>query len=170
MNLKRLPTLCFLCVLLAMPVLLTGCLFGGGSPRAWNVSLVKKTPATITVDLIGVSKSDKSDWAGYDLNKYWSPGDFRRKEADKVTFENLEEGVPVTLSIKDPQWDKWFSHGATELLVIAYLPGNWPGGADDPRRKFLPLSRKDWDAKKNTLEIEIQNTRIHVLTPQINRD
>src|SRR5262249_20125741 len=112
MNLKRLLTVLRLAVILGLPVLLTGCLFGGGNPKPWNVSLVKKTPATITVDLIGVSKSDKSDWAGYDLNKYWAPGDLRRKEADKVTYENLEEGVPVTLSINDAQWEKWFSHGA----------------------------------------------------------
>ncbi|HSU54464.1 MAG TPA: hypothetical protein VLT36_10420 [Candidatus Dormibacteraeota bacterium] len=149
----------------AVCVLGTGC-HSTPKPKAWNVVLTKTTPATVRVDLIGVSRTDKSDWTGYNLNEYWKPDDRRRKDADKISFENLELNQRVKVDRKDPQWEKWFSHGVNELLVIADLPGDFSGGADDPRRKFLPLNKKAWDASpKDTLDIEIQQTLIKILTP-----
>lgn len=174
MNLNRLQGLLYSVGLLAMPCFLgTGC-HSVPKPRAWNVSIVKETPATIDVDLIGVSSLEKPDWANYNLNEYWNnPNDPRRKEAqqsgDLVSF-GLKKGEASVLKIDDPHWKKWFSHGASELLILARLPGSFSGGADDARRKFLYLGKSDWDAHKKTIEIEVQNTRIRVLTPQIPRD
>jgi hypothetical protein len=151
----------------------TGC-HSVPTPKAWNVSIVKETAATIDVDLIGVSSLEKSDWANYNLNDYFNnPNDPRRKEAlqsgDLVTFA-LKKGEASVLKIDDAHWKKWFTHGASELLILAKLPGVFSGSGDDPRRKFLYLGKSDWKAQKKTIEIEIQNTRIRVLTPQVPRD
>lgn len=172
MNLNRLRALGWS---LAMAVFV--CFCGAGchsvpTPKAWNVSIVKETAATIDVDLIGVSKLEKSDWQNYNLNSYWdNPNDPRRNEArqngDLVTFA-LKKGEPSMLKIDDPHWKKWFSHGATELLVLARLPGAFSGGADDPRRKFLHLGRSEWEAKKKTIEIQIGSyiRPLTIYTPQ----
>jgi len=174
MNVNRLRALSWsLSLLLFVSFCGAGC-HSVPKARAWNVSVVKETAATIDVDLIGVSSLEKPDWGNYNLNEYWNnPNDPRRKEAlqsgDLVTFA-LKKGEPSVLKIDDPHWKKWFGHGASELLILARLPGSFSGGSDDARRKFLYLGKSDWDAHKKTIEVEIQNTRIRVLTPQVPRD
>jgi len=51
-------------------------------------------------------------------------------------------------------------------MLIARLPGRFEGGASDPRRLFIPLGKKEWKAKGKTIEIQIQDTLIRVMTPQ----
>ena len=156
---------CQLALLVGLVGLLTaGC--ASKKPQPWNVSLTKTTPATIQVDLIGVRMGDKAEWAGRSINEYWSPGSKVREEADKLTY-SLKMGEPVVVKSTDTKWKEWFAHGANELLIIANLPGEFPPGGEDPRRKFLPLRSKDWSPeKKNTIEIEVKQTGIRVLTPQ----
>ena len=150
--------------LLLSSVLVGGC--GGApkpKPRPWNISINKTTPATIEVDLIGINALDRPAWEGYDIDKYWSPGDQRRENADKVTV-HLQTGTPWTLSREDPRWQRWLDRGATQLLLIANLPGHFSGPLD-PRRNFLSLDKKAWKAKDATLQIEVEDTMVHVLTP-----
>jgi len=143
----------------------TGC--ASKKPQPWNVSIKKTTPATIQVDLIGVRLGDKAEWAGRNITEYWSPGSKVREEADKLSYNDLEMDKPVVVAETDPKWKDWLAHGAQELLIIANLPGQFPPGVEDPRRKFLPLRKKDWEpTKKRTLEIEVKQTGIRVLTPQ----
>jgi hypothetical protein len=105
-------------------------------------------------------------WSGLNITEYWGPGSKVRSEADKVSY-SLKTGETVVFSSTDPKWKEWVAHGAQELLVIANLPGEFPPGTGDPRRTFLPLRAKDWrPEKKSTLEIEVMQTRIQVLTPQ----
>jgi hypothetical protein len=164
MNLGRNSLMSVLIIGLA-GLLVTGC--ASNNPRAWNVSLVKTTPATIRVDLIGIRLGDKGEWSGLDMNKYWSAGAKEREEAEKISY-NLKLGEETVLAINDPKWKDWLSRGANELLVVADLPGDFSGRGDDPRRKFLPLRSKDWDPdKKNTIELEIKQTGIRVKTRQI---
>jgi hypothetical protein len=157
----RLATLLSVGVVLLAP----GC--ASKRPQAWNISMTKTTRATIQVDLIGIPLQDKPQWQAQNISQYWEPNSRVRDEADKLSFD-LELNKPVVLEAKNPKWQQWFDHGAKELLIIANLPGsNFPPGAGDPRCKFLPLRKKDWEpSKKNTLEIEVQQTRIHVLTPE----
>jgi hypothetical protein len=146
---------------------------GCGTPRpkpvAWNVTVVKKTPATITVDLIGITPSEKSGWEGYSMDKYWQdPQDLRRKDADKIT-QLLELNKPWVVPRDDPMWQRWLSRGATELMVLADLPGHWPAGVADPRRKFFTLNKKAWNAHDATLEFEVLDTDVRAMTPEVPR-
>jgi len=157
------------CVILNLGMLITvlalfacGCQTG---PQPWNLSIKKTTPSSIQVDLIGVPESDKPSWEGYDMTKYWSDGDLRRSEADKLT-QTMQMGHPWIISLDDPKWNEWLDRGASELMIIANLPGTLPSGSADPRRLFIPLDKHAWKAKNGTLEFEVQDTIIQVLTPR----
>ena|SRR3990172_3311403 len=149
---------------LLVPVLLitAGCKSGPPivRPVPWTVVITKTTTASIEVDLIGVTEKQKQFYAGLAMDAYWKSGSQVRKDADKIS-KALEKDKPWTLDSGDPQWAKWFSRGVTELLVVANLPekrGHW--------QEALCLDKKCWKADKNTLEIEVQNTMVRVLTPQ----
>ena len=143
-------------------VAVAGCASG---PKPWNLSINKTTSASIQVDLVGVTESEKPYWQGYDIDRYWTDGDLRRKNAQPLS-QILKLGQPWVVPATDPHWRTWLGRGDTSLLIIANLPGHFDPGAADPRRLFLPLSKKAWDAKNNTLEIEVQDTLIQVNTPQ----
>jgi len=141
--------------------MLTGC--GTPGPRSWNLSITKNTTASIQVDLIGITESEKPYWEGYNLDKYWSDGDLRRKEAQPLT-EFLVKGKAWEIPKTDPKWKEWFDRGDTQLLIIAQLPGNFDAGPADPRRIFVPL-QPVYNAKDDTLEIEVLSSMVHVITP-----
>lgn len=146
--------------LLSVTLLVAGCGTSQPKPVAWNISVTK--PAPIEVDLVAVTAREKSRFEGYALDKYWSPNDEERKSADKVTSQPTESW---TITKKDPKWKSWLGRRVVGLFVIANLPGNFEGGAD-PRREYLPLDKNHWDAKKQTLEIEVKENRILILTPE----
>src|SRR5438445_10837380 len=60
-------------------------------PKAWAVKITKKTPASIEVDLIGVTELEKPKWEGYSLDEYWKPDDPMRKNADKITMSLVRD-------------------------------------------------------------------------------
>jgi hypothetical protein len=150
--------------LVALVSVLAACQSTRPQPRAWDLVVNKRTPASIQVDLIGVSDIEKPAWEGYDVDRYWTPGDSRRANADKLT-KNLPTGQPWIVSHDDPRWRDWLNHGATELLVMANLPGRFAPGPTDPRRIFIPLDRKRWNTKSGRLEIEVQDTIIRPISP-----
>src|SRR5882672_9248938 len=82
-------------LLLAIAIIGVGC-FGGSKikPKAWTVSIVKtNTPASIEVDLIGITEEEKPEWEGYPIDKYWTPGDQKRADATDKWTRSLEMGV-----------------------------------------------------------------------------
>jgi len=146
-------------------VAVAGCK-GTPKPVAWNLHLVKKTPAVIEVDLIGVTPLEKSSWESYSMDSYWrDPEDSRRKNADKLT-KALDLNEPWIIPRDDPKWQSWLKRGATELLVVADLPVRSESGTADPRRRFFPLDKKAWDADKKTLDFEIWDTLVRSMTPE----
>src|SRR3989442_9676076 len=106
---------------------------------------------------------------GVKPDDYWKPNNSIRNGAKKVS-KILETGTPWVLDRSDPIWNEWFSYGATELMIMANLPGGGDNTSFDRRRVFLPLDKKLWKAKNKTLQIEVQDQFIRVLTPQKPRD
>jgi hypothetical protein len=151
-------------LLIALSLILAACQSTRPSPRAWDLMITKTTPASIEVDLVGVSEIEKLAWQGYDLDQYWAPGDSRRANADKLTM-SLPNDQPWVVSKDDPHWRSWLNHGATELLILANLPGHFDPGPTDPRRIIIPLDKNRWKTKGGKLEIEVQDTIVRPLTP-----
>lgn len=138
-----------------------GCGTPKAKPVAWNLSFKKTTPASIVIDVVGVSPMDKAHLASINVESYWKSD--LRKELTKVTAQ-LPTGEPWILPMTDPIWNKWRSYGANELMVMATLPCK---DCDDRRRIFVPLDKNAWkNVKNHTLEFEVQDQWIHVLTPQ----
>lgn len=149
-------------------VLGSGC---GSTPttpkgKPYNISITKTTPASIEVDLIGVSPLEKPMFQGKSIDEYWLPGDPLRKGLvegrDRLTVQ-LKMGEPWVLDRKNKIWKTWIKgRGVNELLLIANLPGTFKGGPADPRRLFIPLG--GWKGK--TIQIEVREAQIVPLTPR----
>ncbi|MEX2217767.1 MAG: hypothetical protein WD749_03325 [Phycisphaerales bacterium] len=116
------------------------------------------------VDLVGVNPTDAERLRSYSVSDYFSGSDPVRADADRKTlaFTAAKPG-PQTLSLKDPVWKTWSSHGATELVVLANIPGVGGSGPNDRRRLVLPLSTDRW--KGSDIEIEIQRSGVVCRTP-----
>jgi hypothetical protein len=135
----------------------------GGRPVAWNISITKKTTASIEVDLIGVAnKNEESFLNGLSAEDYWKPDSQIRKDAEKLgnkLTKFLQVDQPWIVQRTDPQWQAWLNRGVFELFVIARLPeasGDW--------KVVLPVGKKAWDAKHHTLEIVVVDSGVSVQT------
>lgn len=161
---KNISNLGLLMLCAAFALSITGCKSApNGNPKAWNLSITKKTTASIEVDLIGVaSKNEETFLSGLSRDEYWKPDSQVRKDADKLgnkMTKFLQEGKPWLISRDDPQWQSWLNRGVYELYIIARLPeasGDW--------KVPLPLDKKAWVAKNKTLEIVVVDSGISVQT------
>ncbi|HEX4263451.1 MAG TPA: hypothetical protein VH597_03855 [Verrucomicrobiae bacterium] len=150
-----------LCALVLAVALATGGCKSAPKPVPWNVSITKTTPASIEVDLVGVTESEKHFIDGLSMDSYWPNSPVRRDAEKNMMTKILKTNEPWLITRDDPHWEKWTKRGVTTLYVVANLPvpnGLW--------KVALPLDKKSWDAKNHTLEIEIQNTLIRVNTPE----
>lgn len=173
MNRAQTQTITHLSLLLAaVSLLASGC--GTATPPPtrgkvinWNIQLTKQTPASITVDLIGINKSEDAYWRrGVKPDDYWNPNKpVRRQAQDRRVTANFETNSVWVLTREDPMWNKWAQYGSYELLLIANLTGNHSNDEFDPRRLFLLLGKNEWQAKHKTIDIEILDGQIRVVTP-----
>jgi hypothetical protein len=158
-----------------MAAVLTGC--GSckpgkpGPPGQYTIEVAlddSLRSSSVLVDLVGVNPSTLPRWEAYDMGKYWREGDPMRRDADKVVL-NFVSGQSLTNSLvsTNPQWDKWKATGATQLMVLADLPGTQASrpGSQDPRRLSLPLDECSWPSKTKTLKVLVQRSGMVVLTP-----
>jgi hypothetical protein len=166
MNLIKWKMVANLAVLLVVPSIL-GIGMGCRSMR-WNVSTTKVTPASVEVDLVGVTPSDEPYWKNMKPDDYWKPDNSMRSGATKVTTR-FQSGHTWVLREDDPIWKTWLDRGVNQLMVIANLPGSYDNSLFDRRRLFLPLKSKAWRAKDRTLEVEIQDEFVKALTPSKTR-
>jgi hypothetical protein len=154
--------ICLLALCASVAIAAVGCKSSPtGKPVAWNVSITKKTTASIEVDLIGVATKDEESFlSGLSREDYWKPDSQIRKDTDKLgnkLTKFLQEGQPWIIDRKDPQWKAWLNRGVFELFVVARLPeatGDW--------RIRLPLGKKIWGAK--IIEIVVVDSGISVRT------
>jgi hypothetical protein len=122
---------------------------------------------TIEVDLVGVSESEMPQWKGYAMSAYWSPGDKLRTGGARHELRFSQTTASRrTLSRDDPIFDTWQEKTAGWLFVLADLPDvpEPAPGEPDPRRMILPLNRKAWKLKKDTITITVKSGQL-VCTP-----
>lgn len=155
---------------LAVGVLASGCGSAGhksGKPVAWNLKIKKTTAASVEVDLIGVSPSEDAYWRrSVKPDDYWNSSKPIRKQAQsRMKSTRFESGDVFELKAEDPIWKQWKGYGTSELLVMANLPGKYSNDESDPRRLIVPIGKNEWLAKEKTLELEVLDGQIRVLTP-----
>jgi hypothetical protein len=137
-----------------------------GTPVAWNIKLVKTTTSSVEVDLIGISISEDSYWSkSVKPDDYWNPSKPIRSQAESRAWSTRFETAPVSiLKIDDKIWNQWLGYGASELLILASLRGRYSNDENDPRRLILDIGKNHWQAKDKTLELEVLDGQIRVLT------
>jgi hypothetical protein len=158
------PTLFRTVLLPALLITLLIGTVGCGTPKqkpvAWTIKITK--PVSVEVDVVAVTTREKPRLESYSVDKYWSPDDLERKNAIKLTSP-LQSATWV-IDRKDPTWKKWLGRSVTGVYVIANLPGAFE--SPDARREYLTLDKGKWNATKQTLEIDVQENRIQIVTPE----
>ena len=163
-------------LLLALWLLVvTGCKSGPSSPKLRNYDVKVNLDSilvdkSVVVDVIGVNSLEFEQWQSYSISAYWSENDALRRNSSSVrhTF-TFSPSNPLSQSIsgKDPIWLEWKKINANKLIVIGDLPmsrSDAPGG-QNPARKILSLNAHDWKRGSKTLEIQVQESGLRILTP-----
>ncbi len=162
---------------LACLMILVGSAAGCSGMGRYNVIVRRDSKlgnATVTVDLVGVNQSEHDQYYQYSMRKYWSPGDWKRQDADKhvIAFEQ-RSGSREVFSKTHAKWQEWKKKRATYMFVLADLSGiveDQPGDAD-PRRQIVPLDKSRWKWKywflpvMPDIEILIKPSGITLVTP-----
>lgn len=112
--------------------------------------------ASVQVDVIGVTGSNRSAMENVPISKYFQAGNPLRQnvQAMSMRFGNAQ---PVSQSVdrNSPLWRAWMDKKSQSLVIMADVPGvfdDLPGEAD-PRRKILLLTGKEAAAGEVHLEI-----------------
>ena len=101
------------------------------------------TSSSVLVDIVGIGPNNQA-LKLTPVSKYWQGGAGQSKADAKSYRFGPNSPQNYTLAAGDPIWKRWHDMGATEVMVIADLPGvfaDMPGDAD-ARRKILPMSSK----------------------------
>jgi len=158
---------------------MTGC----RTAPPWTLELTAKTSAPVRIDVVGINYNEKADWAAIPVDDYWTNGVIR-KHADRLTFRlvdgkfNLEEAtVPaaaeglsgqgtsvLAVTRTNAVWRAWAKANAVCFVVIGDFGWSSPA-TPDPRKRIWPLTSKYWDAENLTLQIEVQDKQVKMLTP-----
>jgi hypothetical protein len=152
-------------------------------PRAWNVKITARTQHSVRVDLVAFNRTQVAYWQGLQVDDYWVADSSARHGVDRLTFEVVggqarladalgveasgvaQDGtMTVTVPRNHPIWKKWLDRNSVGLAVVGGFPGG-AGAGPDQRKVLAPLFRKCWDARKQTLELEILDNRIDLITP-----
>lgn len=150
--------------------------FGGCAtaphPQAYAVRVTLDKPlvgSSVQVDLVGVNQTDLPKWQNYSVTQYWQPDNPFRRDAQKYAMQfSINTANTQVLLNNDPHWSGWLSTGASQLVIIADLPGvitDQTGNAD-PRRLILPLDRAAWPKNVNTIDILVQESGLRLMTPR----
>jgi hypothetical protein len=118
---------------------------------------------SVEVNLVGDTRRLYAGWGVYPDNQYWGPNDPLRREAQSggrvyVMVLSADDPKPKELSRTDPIWSKWRAAGATQLFVLAFLPGARPEsgrGGGDPQRLIFPLDNCRWKGV-DTLDVTVE--------------
>lgn len=116
----------------------------------------------VVVSLNGVTAGELNIWKTYSVDDFFGPQNQLRsgiaKDGELVFDVAKSERVKV-LQPDDAAWKRWKEQGATELVVMAYIPGlsNPPAGsaAGDPRRQVVPLSQCLWANPQEPIRLQV---------------
>jgi hypothetical protein len=159
-----------------LALVLCSLVFGGCAtvphPRAYAIRVTLDKPlvgSSVQVDLVGVNATDLPKWQNYSVTQYWQPDNPLRRDAQKYAMQfSINTPNTQVLLDNDPHWAEWLPTGASQLVIIADLPGviTDQAGNADPRRLILPLDRAAWGRDVNTIDILVQESGLRLMTPR----
>lgn len=130
------------------------CLVGCGGPRAYDLQVTRDASladTSIAVDVVGAGTSLTETLSQVRVSEYFAPGNRLRAGVERKTLRFVDDGEQVqVLERNDPIWDTWMDQGATHLVVMANLLGDFEdrAGSADDRRLVLPLARDRWRGRE----------------------
>ncbi len=157
---------------LALLALLLGGCASTPAPRAYGIKVSldgSLIGTSVQVDLVGVNElADLPKWQSYSVTDYWQPNNPFRRDARKYTmqFSRDKPNTKILLPI-DSHWAEWLQTGASQLVIVADLPGALTDqmGNADPRRLIIPLDKAAWARDVETIEILVQESGLRLMTP-----
>ena len=121
--------------------LLTGCSSGLNTVNLQGSASV--AASSVQVDVVGINANNQTLKA-IPVPQYWR-GASAPYRADIKSFRfGPNSPQTYTIAATDPIWKHWHDTGATDVMVVADLPGvfaDLPGDADQ-RRKIIPIKSK----------------------------
>jgi hypothetical protein len=166
-----------LCAALTLLVL-TGC---DDTVAPWDLQLTARSDASIRIDVVAFNLNTKQEWLALNQDEYWAANNAVRASANRLTFkmvgrkftleeakvrgadlpnakQGLTEGAStLTIPRGHPIWQKWLDNKAVGLAIITQIPA---------AKKIAPLWGKCWKTNERTLQFEVQDGRIEVITLQ----
>lgn len=107
----------------------------------------------VFIHLIPLTEQNRLSLESMPVDSYWQYGPTtRRAPIDRPQstrmFELSADAPDATLSKQDGVWQAWRDAGARDLLILSSRPDppSDTGGADDPRRRLIPVAARGWKA------------------------
>jgi hypothetical protein len=126
----------------------------------------------IEVVITALNKQEGGYLSQYPMSRFFAPGDTERSGLKRFVMQfgpNQPTNQTFSPDVKEQwkqNWDAWLNHGATDLFVMAFLPGRFddkPGNLD-ARRQIVPLGKCHWKPNQ-AIEFELTPAKLELLTP-----
>ena len=133
----------------ALAAVLCGCASQGVQPHSYEIRVDSSLKdASMEIHAIGVNPVESARFAEMSISDYWKAGNPVRMSntPQKVKF-NFPSSGAMKLSSNSPIWAQWMSRGATDIVFITDLPGDYEDkrGNSDRRRIILPPDSSCWE-------------------------
>jgi hypothetical protein len=119
---------------------------------------------SVQIDIVGVNEAERQRWVDKSVDEYWRSGDPLRSTPDKAVMTFRPDELSKTLAASDPLWSKWIGKGATDMVIMGYIPGVIGSGATDSRRLVLPMDRCKW-ADDQPIQVLVGRNGLNLMTP-----
>lgn len=127
----------------------------------------------IEVVITALNKQEGDYLSQYPMSRFFAPGDTERSGLKRFVMQfgpnqpTEQTFSPAVREQWEQNWKAWENRGATELFVMAFLPGRFddkPGNLD-ARRQIVPLGKCRWEKPDQLLKFELTPAKLELLTP-----
>ena len=131
-----------------------------------------KDKPRIEVVITAMNDEEGKRFAASAMSQFFSPNNSDRLSLDRVELhfgsdQPATQGFSPASKDWDQHWKAWEARQATQLFVMAFLPGHFddkPGNLD-ARRQMVPLWSKRWEKENQTIKFELTPANLVLLTP-----
>ncbi len=125
---------------------------------------------SIQVNVVLITEAEKDEWQRLAVDEYWKPkGGLRESEKYKSRTRiflfgaNQPAGPRPILNTRDKEYGGWRKAKYAYVVILADRPPRPSDGADDCRRRIVPMDPDRWDAEE--LEFTVTDSCIDLRRP-----